>query len=166
MSSLNPKTYNLQHKGARPVRRSVPEGHPSRSNGGFAALTSTIIIAAVLLILAVSVASSGFQGRFSVFDGEVKEVSRGLAEGCVETVRLKMAQDEMYEGEDTVKIGDKSCYICNFDPTDNPRTVFVQASTSNAFTNLKVEINGVTFEAEEWEEIPKIDISGSTCTTS
>jgi len=165
MSSLNPKTYNLKPKGARPVRRSVSEGHPSRSNGGFAALTSTIIIAAVLLILAVSVASSGFQGRFSIFDGEVKEFSRGLSESCVQLAILKYTKDNAYVGNNDVEIivpdSDPSdsiddarrCTIVSVSGSASSLQIRTQAELKGSYTNLEVVVDATNdFDVISWEE--------------
>src|SRR3989344_2650817 len=99
MVNLQPTTFNLrpnagftQHYFSR-----------QKNSAGFIALTATIIVAAVLLVLTVSIASSGFQGRFAVFDGEVKEASRALAEACVETAILKHAKDgAVYTGSGDV----------------------------------------------------------------
>lgn len=123
-------------------------------NKGFVALTATIIVAAALLIVVVNIASNGFYGRFNILDAEVKEVSRALAEGCVETAILKYAQDSTYTGDnDVVRIGDKECVIKSVSGT-SPISIDTQAVVNNTYTNLRVGVESTNFTVVSWQELP------------
>lgn len=144
LSHLKPKTFNL------------------KSNEGFIALTATIIVAAVLLILAVSVASSGFQSRFSVFDGEVKEVSRGLAEACVQFAILEYAKDNSYTGNNHPKTvvfdpdptKSRECTIISVSGSAPALQIRTQAEFRSSFTNLEVVIDATNdYAVDSWEEV-------------
>jgi len=136
----------------------------ANTQNGFVALISTIIVAAVLLILAVSVASSGFQGRFSVFDAEIKEVSRGAAEGCVETALLRYVQADGDDYLDTsittfpetgISIGVAECDIVLAE-RKNGSTILVRtrADFHGAVTNLEVEFDDTSpYGTTSWKEL-------------
>jgi Tfp pilus assembly protein PilX len=84
-----------------------------KNQRGFVALISVIIISAVLLFLMVTAAAIAFRGRFNTLDYENKKISVGLAEACVQTAMLKLAQSESYNPADelvTVETG-KICKI-------------------------------------------------------
>ena len=140
-----------------------PASYVSQRSGGYIALTATIIVAIVLLTLVVSVSSAGFYGRFVVFDAETKEVSRALAEGCVETAKLKHAQDNDYDpgvtGVDTVSIGDFECTILDVEDSGNI-TIEAQAEVRSAYTNLCVEFDS-DYDVVSWIEVP--NFGGSAC---
>ncbi|MEK7606235.1 MAG: hypothetical protein AAB458_01395 [Patescibacteria group bacterium] len=131
-----------------------------QANSGFIALTTTIILSMVILTLVIAVGFSSFFGRFGILDSEINERSSNLAEACAETAALKLSQDAGYEGKETITVGYGSCFICSI---SSPNSVFIQASTSNAYTNLEVEIDPTDGSIDSWEEIPTI--SWGSCTT-
>lgn len=131
------------------------------SQGGFIALVSAIIIAVVLITLVVAVSFAGFFGRFDIFDSEIKEVSQGLAEACIETAILKHAQDNSYAGGDTILVGDETCDILSV--SGSPLVeIYVSGVYKNAYTNLEVIVDSASdYSVTSWRECPKI--SGDTC---
>lgn len=132
-----------------------------KSDSGFVALISAIIIAAVLLIFVVGAGAGGFFTRFDVFGTEIKEVSYGLAEACVHTAVLEMSQDLSYDpgtDGDVVPVGtSEKCIICK--DTSYPN-IYVQASSSNSFTNLEAVTNS-DFEIVDINEVAN---HSSACT--
>lgn len=77
------KNYN---KGL--ARRSTTEG--------FIALISVVIISFVLLLVATTLGLKGFFSRFNILDSESKTKSAELVNGCIETARLKLANDNSF----------------------------------------------------------------------
>ncbi len=132
---------------------------------GFIALVTTIILTLVILTLVIAVGFSSFFGRANILGSEVNERSTNLAEACVETAILKIFQDEDYGGRETIKVGSASCYICQTANVGSNIRVLVQASSSDAFTNLRVDIDPTndTDPVDSWTEIASTTISGSTC---
>ena len=63
------------------------------NQGGFVALTSTVVIAVLLIAVTLSLNLTGFFARFNVLETEYKERSFSLAEACVQTALLKLAAD-------------------------------------------------------------------------
>ena len=131
---------------------------------GFVALMSVIIISAILLVLVFTLGVSSFLNRFDVLDTENKRVSVALAEACVNTAMIKIAQNPQYgispalpAGGECVGVGGgvcpsgpRTCKICSTSPD-----IVVRAVHNNAYTNLEVEglIVGNNFSVSRWEEV-------------
>ena len=112
---------------------------------GFIALTSAVIISSVLLVLATTVSATAFFSRFNSLNTEYKRISLGLAESCVNSALLKIAQNYTYApaaGGDVVNIGSDTCIIRSapYTTLGNKRTytITVQASYKGAFSNIIV----------------------------
>jgi len=122
---------------------------------GFIALISAIITSAVLLIIAVALSLSSFYGRYNVLDTELKKMSVGLAEACVEQGLLMLATNTNNPATTTVEvIKGKYCDLGPIPPSGNLRTFLTQASSSSYFTTLKISVNPDTnFSITSWEEV-------------
>jgi len=115
---------------------------------GYIALMSSIIIALILLGLAFSVSSSGYFYRFNVLNNEFKRVGLGLAESCVNSALLKMAQNYTYApavGGDIVPVGSQTCNIKSVtygpeDPVTHQKTATIetQAQYRGSFSNMDI----------------------------
>src|SRR5665647_220935 len=69
-------------------------------NEGFIALMSTVILAAVLMVIVITASFSGFFARFDALASENKRISLGLSESCTNIALLKIAQNYNYVLED------------------------------------------------------------------
>lgn len=128
---------------------------------GFIALTSVILISAVLLVLIVVISTSSFFARFNILDYENKKISSSLAEGCIKTALVNLAQDSVnYPGTIpnpagalvTIETG-KTCRICSV-TTSNPYTIKTRAVYNNAYTNLTLvgNLGAANFSVTSWDE--------------
>ena len=125
---------------------------------GFIALTSVIIISAILLILVAVVSTAGFFTRFNVLDYENKTISSALAEACVETALVNLAADPTnYPASIPVPAGKqitvdstKTCRICSVSAT----TIKTRAAYNKAYTNLTVvgNLDASNFNVTSWDE--------------
>jgi hypothetical protein len=124
----------------------------NKSQSGFVALISAIIIALVLLIFVVGTGAGGFYTRFDVFGSEIKEVSYGLAEACVHTAILKASQDPATDiNNEIVPVGDENCEIIEYDASADQ--IEAQGIYQNSYTNLRVIIDSSDFSVNSWEEV-------------
>ncbi len=131
---------------------------------GFIALLTTIIISFVLLTIVVAVSFMGFFGRFNILGSEAKERSSALAEACIQTAILKFSQDNSYNGNDWIFVNNTSCFICSgISAVSGGNRIRVQASSSDAYTNLEVIVTSLG-AIRSWEE--KENFTGSTCTAT
>ncbi|HWA32365.1 MAG TPA: hypothetical protein VG694_02865, partial [Candidatus Paceibacterota bacterium] len=88
--------------------------------GGFIALTATIILTIVLVMLITANGTSSFFARFDALGSENKRVSLGLSEACSNAVLLKAVQDYNYNGGDTITMSDGStCHVDSLHSTPN-----------------------------------------------
>lgn len=130
----------------------------NKSNHGFVALMSVIIISVILLLVATTLSRTGFSGRLNILDSEYKERSSALAEACVDTALLKLATEVTYASNlmpDIVPVGADRCTVNRpFDSSLDPITFETSATFQNATTNLRVKVAKSDLSVVYWEEVP------------
>ena len=121
---------------------------------GFIALTSVIILSALLLSIVGAVSLGGFYARSTLLDEEYKEESRALAQACVQHVLAALRADATYAGGSTVDVGSESCTV---EPgaSGSPRTFHIRAVYKREYTNLAVGIDIPTLITKSLVEVPK-----------
>ena len=120
-----------------------------KQNSGFMALMSAIIISVVLLLLVTNLSLTGFYDRSNILDGELKERSSALAEACVDTAILKLANDPTYSPtNEDVFIGSDKCVINSI----SSGTIYVRADYKNYITKLEVDVDS-SLSVTRWEEV-------------
>ena len=120
MSNLKPITCNL------------------KPQSGYIALTSAIIISALLLGITVSLSLDGFFARTNIVDATSKEQSSALAEACIQVAILDIAQNTIPTSFPAViPVGNSQCSIISI----NGDAIQSQAQVNKAFTNLKADID-------------------------
>jgi len=122
------------------------------SEKGYIALTTSIILGAVLLILVISFAMLTFFNREGVLKSQFKDRSHFLATACVEKALLEFAKTASYSGSEVVTIGSEQCSIGAIE-SDPPNTIIrTTATVSRSQTNLKLmvdeDINIISLEEE------------------
>ncbi len=60
------------------------------SQKGFVAITSAVVISALLILISASLSYSGFFARFNVLETEFKKESLAYAETCVDMARINI----------------------------------------------------------------------------
>jgi hypothetical protein len=115
----------------------------NKSNGGYIALISVIIISLILVGLTSLLSSGGYFTRASAANSEYKRISLGLAESCVNAALLKIGQNFDYSPElegGVVQIGDQNCEIVSVGSGTN-RTIVTKASFQGAFSSMSITVN-------------------------
>lgn len=122
---------------------------------GFIALTSALIISAVLLLVVATGSLSGFFTRGNVLNAEQKERSLALADACVDAARARLSGDPSYAGGDIVVV-DAAGGLCQIlsGAMGSPRLFKIRAVYQHAFTNLRVEIDVPTLVLVSYIEVP------------
>jgi Tfp pilus assembly protein PilX len=146
--------------------------YPAR---GFIVLTSTMIMSTVLLIMMFTIGVIVFLSRLSVLDTEQKQGSVMLAEACVQTAFLNIAQNTSYapaSGGECVSVSDSCeesypvyvCKICSVTENSGEYTVRTRAALGGAYTNLEVQGTLVSnnYAIVSWREVGTY--SGAICT--
>ncbi len=125
------------------------------SQSGYIALISSIIISILVLGIALAISSAGYFSRFDILKNEFKERSSALAEACVDTALLKLAQNQSYNGNENIGIGNDQCSILPIEIASGQKIIKTKASFRNAVTNLKVTVNSANLSVIYWEELAK-----------
>jgi hypothetical protein len=135
---------------------------------GFIALMSVVVIGAILLVYVVSLGVSTFFARMDALTLENKEVSRALAEGCVNAALVRLAGDSGYAppaGGACVELGgtcggadpQKVCKICSV----SGGTIRARARYHGSYTNVEV-VYSSSFGINQWTERSTVSWAG-TC---
>jgi len=108
------------------------------NNKGFIALISVVIISFVLLLVATTLGLKGFFSRFNILDSESKAKSSELANGCIETARLKLVNNNSYIGiSNSIPIGTDTCGY----KVESGGIIKAQACINKAATFYLVTVN-------------------------
>lgn len=121
----------------------------NKKNRGFVALITSVIISAVLLIVATNLSLTGFYARSNLLDFELKEMSYHLAEACIDTAILKIINNPNYNPtNESVDIDGNECVI----ESVIENTIKTKADYRNYITNIEVEINPSDMSITRFEE--------------
>lgn len=130
---------------------------------GFVALITAIVLSVILMTVTVSLNQVGFLARSEVLDSEYKDRSSALAEACVDTALLKLANDPAYTvtTPTSVTVGSDTCSIDSVGTVGtqiaiNTSAVFPLPSITSqgAFTRLQIVVNSSDLTVVSWNEVP------------
>lgn len=122
-------------------------------SGGYIAVISAIIVTAIVLSVALVFSSSNFLGRFDTLFLEEKDIARGVAEGCLEYARLKLAQSPSYAGNESKNIGPYSCNILAIESAPGQKIIKSTATVQDRVSNLKLIVNDSALKLISFEEL-------------
>lgn len=126
---------------------------------GFIALTSVLIISAVLFLLASGGSFAGFYARENSLRYEYKEQSEALAYACIEHTLLALANDSTYRGGATTTVSTGACYTKAFaDPSGSPSVYTFRTrayiGSGAAYTSLETVAKSSDFSVVSVSEVP------------
>lgn len=120
---------------------------------GFIALMSAIIISAILLIVATTGGLTGFYERANILDAELKDRSAATADACADQALLLIANDSTYTGLTLLTLNSlDSCRVLVSGAS--PKNIRIQATSSNAVTNLRIDYDPAASAVTSWQEVP------------
>lgn len=124
-------------------------------NRGYIAITSALIVSALLLLVVVALSVSSFLYRFTIADSDSKAASRAASEACVEYALLKLALTPSYAGNEVVTITPQtSCAILPITTQGAQKTITASSTVENAVTYLRVTVTLSPMSIAAWEEAP------------
>ncbi|MDI6820814.1 MAG: hypothetical protein QMD65_01385 [Patescibacteria group bacterium] len=121
-------------------------------NNAFIAVITAVIISAIVLIIAIAISSSNFISRFNSLSFEMKDISKGVAKGCLEYARLKLAVG-FYGGNETTTISSYNCYIYPIETVGTTTIIKSNATVQNKTTNLKLTVSNGALQTIYLEEV-------------
>ncbi len=116
----------------------------TKTNRGFIALISVLVISFILLGLTAAANTAGFFARFAQLDLAYQQQSYVLAEGCANVALLNLQQNYSYAPTNQqITIGNNACTIVSVttqSATASSKQVTIQtkAQYNHTFTNLSV----------------------------
>ncbi|MES2059837.1 MAG: hypothetical protein V4438_02290 [Patescibacteria group bacterium] len=103
------------------------------NQSGYVALTATIIIGMVLLVMVAREGFAGFHARFTVLGTEKKEQANALAEGCADQAMASILSDPSYNGATLNSLPSGTCYVDPVDfSVDKKASIHVQSKVGEA----------------------------------
>ncbi|KKU15342.1 hypothetical protein A3A20_01655 [Candidatus Wolfebacteria bacterium RIFCSPLOWO2_01_FULL_45_19] len=127
-----------------------------RENKGYIAITSAIIIMALILTVAGVVSFSSYFNRSGSLGASLKERSRAFAEACADHALLKLALDDSYGGNEAVFVTpSESCEILQIETAGSQKTIKTTAVVEKTTTNIKVITSVQPLTVISWEEVPE-----------
>lgn len=116
---------------------------------------SAIIISSILMVIVIGGNLTTLFTRFNILDSELKERSEALADSCIDSLLLEIANDQTYAGPKTVTVeGASTCQIqAATNPTGNPRIFPIRASFQNSYTDIFVTVDIDTLALTSIKEV-------------
>ena len=129
-------------------------------NEGYIALVTILIISAVVLVIAVNAGLLGIsESDMGLIKNQASEAYY-LASACAEYAVAKLKDKLNYPGNETLNIGDGSCYIYQPEGSGNQdRVVKTTGTIYNLTRKIKININRVRPETEiaSWQEVSNLE---------
>ncbi len=122
-----------------------------KNKDGYIAIVSALILTALIITIVASISLSVFVGRSNILNSSFKEMSRSLANACMNVALLKLVLDPNYAGGETVTVS-SDCDIISVTVNGNQKTITVQAVSDGAATNIRRVINMSDFTILNSEE--------------
>ncbi|MDI6734319.1 MAG: hypothetical protein QMD50_02390 [Patescibacteria group bacterium] len=119
---------------------------------GFIAIITSVIVTAIVTVIALTLSGSNFIGRFNAANFETKDLSREIAKGCLEFARLKLASGA-YAGNETTTISSYACHIFPIETTATATLIKANAVIDNKESDLMLTVNKTTFKTIFLEEL-------------
>ena len=119
---------------------------------GYIAITTTIILSILMLILATTIGSINLLARFGVVDFYNKRTSFYVARSCLEYGRLKLSLDTAYAGSESRLIGGYSCSLQAVETFGQNKIIKARAQINGSTTNLKLTVDTNTLSTVSLEE--------------
>lgn len=127
-------------------------------HSGFIALITAIVFSVILMVVAITLSTTGYFTRGQILDAEHKEHSRSLAEACVDVALLKLVANPLYAGGETIPVSSSACVISSVIPSGSNFIIATTAgfpdSTNGAVTRLSVVASKSTLAISSWTELP------------
>ena len=120
---------------------------------GYIAITTTIIVSLVVLLLSSAVGSSSLFSRLNELDSMYKRSSYFLTRSCLDHAMYKLAQSTSYGGSETVVIGSDTCTLLPVETNGGNKIIKAWSQTNSTRTNLKLTIVTLDLSTVSLEEV-------------
>ncbi|MEK7133332.1 MAG: hypothetical protein AAB771_01445 [Patescibacteria group bacterium] len=122
---------------------------------GYVAITVTIILSLLMLILAGTLGMSALLTRFETVDFSNKKSSYFMARSCLDHALLKLAVNGSYAGNENLNINSYQCSILPIETLGPDKIIKARSQIMGATTNLKLTVNSSSLATITLEEAVK-----------
>lgn len=124
---------------------------------GIIALITTLVVGAVVLVVAISISTRSIGEINMSLDEEQSNQALVLATSCMEVALSKLSNNTTYTGNETITIGTKSCIINTIEsPTSSTRVIKTSGTFGGYTRRLSVAVANVTIfpiQVTSWQEV-------------
>jgi hypothetical protein len=118
-----------------------------RNKEGYIAIVTSVIVTGLVLGIVLLTGHGSFLGAFDSHQGRSYDEARFLAEGCLEYVRLQIAENSSYTGEETILIGSSECNVESVAVQGTSTIIQTTSIASGGISaKLKLTVNTTTLE--------------------
>lgn len=122
---------------------------------GYIAITTSIILAILILVVAVSLGSSSLFTRFNAVDFNNKQISYFTARSCLSYALLKLTENSNYSGNESINVSEYQCGILPLETSGPNKIIKARSQIDGATTNLKLTVTANTLSTVSLEEVVK-----------
>ncbi len=120
---------------------------------GFIALTTSIILSILVLLVAASLGSANLFNRFAVVDFSNKQASFSVARSCLNYSLLKLAEGSSYAGNETLTVASYTCAIGAITTSGANKVITAKSQINGATTNLRLTVVTASLSTVSLEEL-------------
>lgn len=120
---------------------------------GFIAIIATLILSAVILLVAVSNAARVRAQTQGLIEQEARANSRMLADSCGEIAIMKIGENNNYAGNETINQGGLTCTIISVTKNANTYTIHARGVSGKSGTEVEITVTSLDpLAISDWKE--------------
>lgn len=125
-----------------------------RTNQGFIAITTAIILSMLTLVIALSLGQSLLISRGNKLDYYLKRSTHFLAQTCLDTALLELSKNKSFVGNATTTLDvGQECGILPVETSGLNKIIKARAEINGIVTNLKLIVVTATLSTVSLEEV-------------
>ena len=122
---------------------------------GIIALTAVLIIGAIVLVVAVGIATRAVIDANIGIDEELSHNALVSATSCMENALAKLSDNSAYAGNETITVGNYTCTIAAVTGSGNTRTIKTSATVNGHTRRIQVTVSNINppLQVGTWQEV-------------
>ena len=114
-----------------------------KSEQGYIALTTVIILGVTLLVAVLGFGFIIFFNRESTIQAILKDDSYFAARACIEQALLNLTADSAYTGGENISVGSNQCTISSVAQDGENYLIITTATVERSTTTLELTVDGI-----------------------
>ena len=119
---------------------------------GYVALVTSLMFIVMISLIVFGFAAGILLGHKNTTALGNKLSSKYLTESCLDTARLKLAQNRAYTGNESIIVGSSTCYIYAITVQGGTKVIQASSTVLDATTVLKLIVASTTLSRVSFEE--------------